>query len=359
MTPLILASFAFSVALLNAALFLRNLQLYRPPPEPQRSRNKPHISVLIPARNEERSIRVAIESVLSSRDVELELIVLDDHSDDRTGQIVREMAHDARLRLEFAPELPARWCGKQFACLTLAHLASHDILVFLDADVRLDPRGLSRMVAFLENSNAVLVSGFPHQEVCSFYERLLLPLMHFLLLDFLPMDLMRRRLDPSLGAGCGQLFVARRSAYWAVGGHAAIRESRHDGISLPRAFRNAGFRTDVCDATPIAECRMYRSGAEVFEGLLKNATEGVADAPRIFIFTALLFSGHVLPFLLTLFALFFRPAERIFFLAFAGAALSLAPRIAAAARFRQPWTTALFHPWAILVFLALQWYAFA
>src|SRR3954449_6758489 len=163
MTPAILASFAFSVALLNAALFLRNLQLYRPPPEPQRSRNKPLISVLIPARNEERSIRAAVESVLSSRDVDLELIVLDDHSEDRTSRIVREMGRDSRLRLEAAPELPAGWCGKQFACFTLARLASREILVFLDADVRLEPYGLSRMAAFLQSSDAEIVSGFPRQ----------------------------------------------------------------------------------------------------------------------------------------------------------------------------------------------------
>src|SRR4051812_11620243 len=189
MTLPLVASVAFAVALLNAVLFFRNLHLYRPPPEPQASSGIPQISVLIPARNEERSIRAAIESVLSSRDVALELIVLDDHSEDRTSQIVREMAHDGRLRLEFAPELPAGWCGKQFACLTLARLASHDILVFLDADVRLHPSGLSQMIEFLESSKAELVSGFPQQEVQSFYERLLLPLMHFLLLGFLPIDL--------------------------------------------------------------------------------------------------------------------------------------------------------------------------
>ena len=359
MMLLVLASLAFGVALLNAALFFRNLQLYRPPPEPRAKEDRPRVSVLIPARNEERSIRAAVESVLSSRDVDLELIVLDDHSEDGTSQIVREMASDGRLRLDFGPELPAGWCGKQFACLTLARLATHDILVFLDADVRLDPDGLSRMVAFLDDSKAELVSGFPHQDVHSFYERLLLPLMHFLLLGFLPMDLMRRCLDHSLGAGCGQIFVARRSAYWKAGGHGAIRESRHDGISLPRACRQAGFRTDLCDATSVAECRMYGNGAEVFEGLLKNATEGVAAPNRIFVFSALLFSGHVLPFVLVLWALLVRPAERIFFLAVLAAGLSIAPRIAAAARFRQPWTTAFLHPPAILVFLAVQWYAFA
>ncbi|MFL6414209.1 MAG: glycosyltransferase family 2 protein, partial [Bryobacteraceae bacterium] len=282
----------------------------------------------------------------------------DDHSEDRTGQIVREMARDPRLRLELAPELPAGWCGKQFVCSTLAHLASHNVLVFLDADVRVHPSGLARMVAFLQSSRADLVSGFPRQDVQSFYERLLLPLMHFLLLGFLPIDLMRKRLDPSLGAGCGQLFVATSSAYWAAGGHAAIRESRHDGISLPRAFRKAGLRTDLCDATSVAKCRMYWKGGEVFQGLLKNATEGVAAAPRIFIFTGLLLLGHVLPFALIVFGFKVRAPEWVVITSLLSGTLSLAPRIAAAVRFRQPWTAALLHSVAILLFLGVQWYAY-
>lgn len=359
MTLLILASVAVCVALFNAVLFFRNLQLYRPPDWPWDEGERPRISVLIPARNEECSIRAAIESVLASRDVDLELIVLDDHSEDGTSKIVREMTRDRRLRLEFAPELPVGWCGKQFACFTLARLASHETLVFLDADVRLQPSGLSHLVEFLHTSDAQLVSGFPHQEVQSFHERLLLPLMHFLLLGFLPIDLMRRRMDPSLGAGCGQLFAAGRSAYWAAGGHAAIRESRHDGISLPRAFRRAGFRTDLCDATFIADCRMYHNRTEVFEGLLKNATEGVAAPSRIFVFTGLLLAGHVLPFVLLLAAASGVTADYTTFLALFAAGLSLAPRAVAAARFRQPWGTALLHPWAVFTFLAVQWYAFA
>ncbi len=359
MTLLILSFAGFVVALFNAVLFFRNLQLYRPPPEHWKPQAVTSVSVLIPARNEEQSIRAAVTSVLESRDVDVEVIVLDDHSEDGTRAIVREMASDRRLRLETAPDLPPGWCGKQFACLTLARLASHEILVFLDADVRLEPLGLSRIVAFLRQSNAELISGFPRQDVCSFYEKLLLPLMHFLLLGFLPLDLMRTRLDPSLGAGCGQLFATRRRAYWAMGGHGAIRESRHDGISLPRAFRKAGFQTDLCDATSVAECRMYRNRTEVFQGLLKNATEGVAVSPRIFIFSVLLLVGHVLPFALLLGTAFTRESEITVVLALCGAALALVPRIAAAIQFRQPWTTALLHPWAILVFLGLQWYAFA
>src|SRR5262249_58521809 len=99
---------------------------------------------------------------------------------------------------------------------------------------------------------------------------------------------------PALGAGCGCVCVARRAAYEAVGGHAAVRASLHDGITLPRAFRRAGRRTDLCDATDLAVCRMYRSGRELWFGLAKNAREGLAHPRAIVPWTLLLLGGQVL-----------------------------------------------------------------
>src|SRR5205807_74198 len=126
---------------------------------------------------------------------------------------------------------------------------------------------------FLEKSGAALVSGIPRQETGTFFERLLIPLIHFILLGFLPMKRMRSTRKPAYAAGCGQLFLARRMAYDAMGGHAIIRSSLHDGLTLPRAFRRAGFQTDLCDATDLATCRMYCGAGEVWHGLAKNATE--------------------------------------------------------------------------------------
>src|SRR3982751_1153109 len=179
MILLILACIAFAFALFNALLFLRNYLIYLPPPQP-RPQKPPSVSILIPARNEELVIRQAVESALRSTGVNLEVIVLDDNSDDRTAEIVRSIsATDHRVRLESAPPLPLGWCGKQFACSVLSTLAKHDILCFIDSDVRLQPEGVARMVYFLQKSNASLVSGFPHQELGTFFEKLLLPLMHF------------------------------------------------------------------------------------------------------------------------------------------------------------------------------------
>ncbi len=357
-TLLILAVVSFVLALLYCAMFLRNLSLYAPPPPYVVAQVPQAVSVLIPARNEEGAIRAAVESALRSRGVQVEVIVLDDGSEDRTAEIVRSMrAQDSRVRLETARALPPGWCGKQFACSALSELASHQILCFVDSDVRLRPDGLARMVAFLHSSKASLVSGFPHQELGSFYEKLLLPLMHFLLLGYLPLDLMRQTPAPSLGAGCGQIFVADRAGYMQAGGHAAIRSSRHDGIKLPRAFRLAGLQTDLCDASDVADCRMYRNGGEVFEGLLKNANEGIATPFRILIFTFLLLGGHVLPEALLLYMAWHGQFQLLFFLSLGATALSILPRILAARRFGQPLLQALMHPFAILLFLGLQWRA--
>jgi hypothetical protein len=348
-----LALLALCCAFIPAALFRRNLVLYQAPPPVRR--DLPPVSVLIPARNEEKKIRAAVESVLANRGVELEVIVLDDHSSDGTAGIVSELAaRDRRVRLESAPPLPAGWCGKQHACAVLAGLARHPLLCFVDADVRLSRDALARMSGFLEAGQAALVSGFPHEETGTLLEKLLLPLIHFILLGFLPLDRMRASRSPAYAAGCGQLMLARRSAYQAAGGHSAIRESLHDGLRLPYAFRVSGFRTDLVDATQLANCRMYAGACEVWHGLVKNATEGMAAPARIVPFTVLLAAGQVLPFVLI-----FSARGWPLLLAVLAAALAWYPRIAAAARFRQSWLEALLHPLGIVLLLAIQWYALA
>ncbi len=356
---LVLVYSSVILAVIPAILFLLNLTLYKAPARLLATGRKPAVSLLIPARNEERSISAALASALASVDVELEVIVLDDGSLDRTAEIVRGFAaRDSRVQLAIAPPLPEGWCGKQFACSVLATLASHEILSFCDADVRLSPDGLARMIAFLNSRGAALVSGFPHQETITFFEKTLLPLMHFILLGFLPMGAMRRFVNPAFAAGCGQLFLARKCDYEKAGGHSAIRGSRHDGITLPKAFRYAGLSTDLCDATGIATCRMYRSASEVFSGLLKNATEGIAAPSRILIFSILLFGGQVLPFLLLLGSVLISPLpEPRFTLVAVAAALSLMPRILAAFKFRQSLPGALLQPFSITLFLLIQWYA--
>jgi hypothetical protein len=354
-----LTAVAVVFAAIPALLFRANLRVYRPPPAPSSPGDDgtlPALSVLIPARNEELAIGAALEAVLASRGVELEVIVLDDHSEDATANVVSAIAaRDIRVHLVRGQPLPGGWCGKQYACSLLAQVARYPLLVFLDADVRLSPDGLARMAAFLDQSKADLASGIPFQETGTLVEKLVIPLNHFVLLGFLPFARMRRRRHPAYAAGCGQLFLARRFAYEAAGGHGAIRASLHDGITLPRALRAAGFRTDLCDLTEIATCRMYRTAGDVWRGLAKNATEGLASPVMIVPATALLLGGQVLPLGL-LAALAWLPPT-LACLAVIAAIASYYPRCAAAWRFRQSWLGACLHPAGILIFLAIQWHA--
>jgi hypothetical protein len=357
---------ALLLAALPAAMWLANLPLFRQPlgglAEQQGGGEggeavRPTVSVLIPARDEEDSIGGCVETALQCRGVELEVIVLDDASTDHTPVIVGRLSQaDGRVRLLAGKPLPTGWNGKQHACAQLAEAAGSEYLVFIDADVRLAPDSLRQLVAYQRRTGVGLLSAFPRQITETWLERWLIPMMHFVLLGFLPFARMRSDGAPNLAAGCGQLFLTRREAYQAAGTHAAIRASRHDGVKLPRAYRAAGLMTDVVDGTRLAECRMYRNAAEVTRGALKNATEGVASPRLIVPFTVLLLGCSLLPVVALVWAI--GEAKP---LAMGVAALAVilghVPRVLGAATLRQSWFGACCHVPATVTFVILQWIA--
>lgn len=342
--------FALVASAIPCALFTRNLALYRPAPAVE-GPGKGRISVLIPARNEERNIGAALDAALASGGAELEIVVLDDGSTDATRAIVEKIAAtDARVRLAEAPPLPPGWCGKVHACHQLSLQARGDTLVFVDADVRLRPGSVARFTALMESSGADFLSGVPRQILGTWMERLLIPLIHFALLGFLPFRRMRATTDPACAAGIGQLVIVRRAAYDRAGGHAAIWNRIHDGLGLSRRFRECGLRTDLFDATDTATCRMYDRAVDVWGGFAKNATEGIATPRLILPVTLLLAAGQILPWLLILIT----PSPPAAF----GCLLSLVPRLLACRRFCQPFAWAFTQPLGILFFLVIQWQAF-
>ncbi len=353
-----LAVAGLASAAIPAAMFLGNRKRFQPPPdEPLTNRRSEQVSVLIPARNEAAGIGDCVRAALAAQGVQLEVIALDDHSSDATAEIVRAIAaDDKRVSLLAGQPLPAGWNGKQFACHQLAQAARYNRLVFIDADVQLRSDALRRLVAYQNTHDAALLSAFPRQVTLTWLEKWLIPLMHFILLGFLPIARMRRSRQRAYAAGCGQLFVTRRSDYRQAGTHAAIRGSRHDGIKLPAAYRDAGLSTDVVDGTPIASCRMYSSAREVLRGLLKNATEGIASPRLIVPFTSILLGGALLPWIALIVAVMLsEPAAA----AVAVVALIAAhlPRALAAQQFQQSWQGVLFHTPAVALFIALQWIA--
>lgn len=355
----LLVQIIFVLAMVTPAMGVINLMLYWPLSR-KVAANAPALSVLIPARNEEARITPVLQSVLASRGIDFEVVVGDDGSTDRTAEIVnRFAAGDDRLRLVTTPALPAGWMGKNHACHFLSTQASHRHAVFLDADVTLEPDALERIASeFARRPELKLLSGFPRQISGSFWEKLLIPLIHTVLLGYLPFPGVKFTNSPMFATACGQLIAVELKAYRDVGGHERIRASVHDGVMLPRDFRAAGHRTDLVDITGISATRMYENGPQVFNGLMKNAHEGMATPVGLPVWTTLLLGGHVLPPAIALWAWTSGVTGNTLHLAIAAAVLPWLMRFIMAARFRLSWLGALLHPVGVAVLVGLQWVAF-
>ncbi len=348
---IVLVAIAVSLSMLSTAMFIANLRQFRRLPKHAPAR--PAMSVLIPARNEERRIGSTLRSLMQCCDIEIEIIVLDDQSSDETARVVTDFSKvDSRIRLETSTRLPNGWRGKNFACQQLASLARHPILLFLDADVQIiHPAALSRLGSFMEESHIALASGFPRQETETFAEKLIVPLIQFVLLAFLPIRRMRRTTAPAFAAACGQLVAVRRDIYTKVGGHAAVATFLHDGLMLARNFRAHGFMTDIFDASDSFKCRMYQSMKDVWDGFLKNAHEGLGSPQLIPWATLVLLGGQVLPFGL----LVGTPVTLIRWLAIVAAFAALLPRFIGVVKFRESLLAAILHPLGVLGLLVIQW----
>lgn len=351
---LVLALAALALALLPALLACSNLALLRTP--------RPEgvapglVSILIPARDEAATIAETVRAALASVGTAVEVLVGDDHSSDATAAIVREIAaNDPRLRLVSVPALPEGWTGKNHACFHLAGLARGDHLLFVDADVRLDPNAAAALAGHARRSGSGLVSGVPRQRMESLGERLTVPIINFLLIGFLPVAMMRSSMRPALGAACGQMLLVARAAYDATGGHAAIRASLHDGVLLPRLMRRAGHRTDLVAGHGLATCRMYRGFGQAWAGFSKNAHEGMATPRALPVWTLLLFGGQVLPLCLVIAGILGGLGASAMLVAFAALLVSLATRMAITLVTDEPMATIPLHPAAVAVALAIQW----
>ena len=244
---------------------LRRLGRYSPPPR------FPRVSILLPARNEEAVIGDCVRSLLAQDYPDFEMLVLDDGSTDGTGAVLAALVReDARLRVLSGRPLPEGWLGKHWACQQLAEAATGDLLLFTDADTVHHPQALRLGGAAMEAERADLMSGFLHQRLLTWGERLTVPAIFWCFFSFLPLALAHRVRAPGLSLTNGQWMLCRRAAYEAVGGHAAVRQSPIDDIALGRRVKAKGLRWRVVDIGEYVSCRMYPGFRAAVEGFTKN-----------------------------------------------------------------------------------------
>lgn len=240
----------------------------------------PLVSVIIPARDERRNIEQCVRSVLSSRYPSLEVIVVDDHSSDGTADIARAIAsEDARLRVIDAPDLPADWFGKQWACATGAAAARGELFVFTDADTRHSPDLLPRIVNAIRERNADLLSVAGNQDMHGFWERIIQPQMFALLaMRYGGTEHVSAARRPEDAIANGQFIAIWRASYDALGGHASVRRLVAEDMALAQAVIRAGRRIVLLLATRQLSTRMYTSLPELLGGWGKNIYAGGRNA---------------------------------------------------------------------------------
>lgn len=309
---------------------------------------RPAVSVLVPARDEAGNLAVLLPRLLAQGWEDLEILVLDDASRDGTAAVAA--AHAPRVRLLPGAALPPGWLGKSWACAQLAEAARGEVLIFCDADARPGPGAVAATLGLLEELGADALSCLPRQELGTWGEKALVPLiLHLPVLGMLPLPLVHRRPEPSLSLGVGQWFAFTRAAYRRCGGHAAVRGALAEDMALARRLKLAGCRTAVALSTRHLSVRMYRGFAEAWEGFGKNLVV-LVGAGRLR--PAAVLAGFLLVYVAPWAMALAVPAgaSPLWLLP---AALLLAQRLAVAACFREPADAWLWHAPGSLLAAAL------
>ncbi len=318
-----------AVAYLAVRLLIIMINLItRPVLQPGVPSSFPFVSILIPARDEEGSIGLLLEDLRHLDYPSFEVIVCDDDSQDRTAAIIQSFSQlDQRFFYLKGKPLPEGWLGKHFACHQLALRANGKFLLFLDADVRVNPGLVKDAVACREKYGLHLLSIFPGQKMNSVGEKLTVPLMHWILVSNLPLLLIRKIKASSFAAASGNFMLFDASVYRAEWLHKTIRTARTDDIAIIKKMKDLGYKTCTLLARDQIKCRMYSDLKSSLIGFTRNVNAFFGNSWMILLLYAIITTFGPLAVLLTL-----HPILSFFF--FAGLILA---RILVSIQSRQDW----------------------
>ncbi len=267
-----------TIALINAILdailagltFLYFQYFRRVDPAEVADDKLPFISVVVPARNESGKIRRCLESLANQTYPNYEIIAIDDRSSDDTGDIIREMAAKyPNVRHVRGQDAPPGWIGKCNALVHGVKFANGQWYVFTDADTCHKPESLRLAVAYALQHNAELISFMPVQELGSFWEQVVMPVLLGSFLCGDPMNTINDRTNDRAYA-YGQYILVRRDVYEAVGGYHAVYDQILDDISFARVVKERGFHIMAADGRPLYSVRMYTDLETLWQGWTKN-----------------------------------------------------------------------------------------
>ena len=228
------------------------------------------ISILIPVRNEAENIAELVLSLKAQESVKnLEVIFINDSSTDSTGEKLKDAQDNgAQIKIINAPALPNGWLGKPWALQHGYLKATGEIVVTLDADVRLSSKAIAKAVGMLGDRS--FISPYPKQIARTFAERLVQPLLQWSWMSTVPLRIAENSSRTSLAVANGQFFIVNKSALDQIGGFSSIKNEVLDDMQLARALIKSGVRGGVADGSEIAQTRMYKGFKEIRAGYGKS-----------------------------------------------------------------------------------------
>jgi chlorobactene glucosyltransferase len=230
---------------------------------------RPSLTVVIPARNEQRGVEASVRTILAQDDIDLELIVVDDHSTDSTGEILDRLAlTDSRMQVIHSPELKQGWLGKPNAMQNGANIAKGEYLLFSDADIIHTPGSFSTAIAEMQVNKYDFIALLPYVEWQGFWENVILPAAYLVIARYGSKKLE----DPASpdAQATGAFLMIRKSAYQELGGHTQIKSAVMDDIEFAHLIKRNGYRVGIRLAPHCVKVRPFVSGREVFWGMTKN-----------------------------------------------------------------------------------------
>jgi len=258
--------FLFTIVLLWIAV-ANFLTIRRPQNLSQVDRS---VTVLIPVRNEAENIFELIDCLTKQSHLSsLEIVFIDDSSTDSTKKLLKTaISEGAPIKIVNAPELPSGWLGKPWALQQGYLIASGEIIVTLDADVRLVPTAISQGIAMMGERD--FISPYPRQIAKTFAERLVQPLLQWSWMTTVPLRLAERSKRTSLAVANGQFFLVKKSSLDVISGFEAIAAEVLDDMKLARALILTSSRGGVADGSSLAQTRMYKNFGEIKAGYGKS-----------------------------------------------------------------------------------------
>ena len=229
------------------------------------------VSILIPVRNEEGNILQLLESITRQDYQDYEVIILDDDSTDNTYQVCRGYADKHPLfRVIKGEPLPKGWLGKNFACHQLASRANGDFLLFLDADEQISNGLINGAVHRMHVNDLALLSLFTNQTMPTLGEKLVVPLMHYILLNLLPLRLVFLSKNQTVAAASGQFMLFNADTYRQYDWHKLVKDKVVEDVEIMRLVKSQAFNGESLLANGMISCRMYQGFGEAVNGFSKN-----------------------------------------------------------------------------------------